>query len=155
MNIDNEISKELKELTLENVELFDRDVTDGKTREFYESCEIKRATVYRNKLLGSVGTFVQGHDVQVSLHQNEISSTCTCSESRQICTHAVALLYSWIFDGKDFVNVANILKQLEEYDKETLLQIVKNIIQNFPQFIDVFLAKDKADWDEIDIDPLT
>ena len=147
------VSDELLNLDLASVEIFDRDITDGRGREYYESSEITRATVFRNKLSGTVGTFVQGYQVDISLHGNEIAAICSCNTNRKICIHAIALLYSWIFDGDDFLNISTVLQQIETLEKSSLVLIIKNIIRQYPGLADVFLARDKAEWYEIDPEP--
>ncbi len=153
INSENNIASELLDLKVAQVEIFDRDITAGKTREYYESCEVTRATVFRNKLSGKVGNFVQNFDVEITVHGNEFVSSCTCNNNRQICKHAVALLYAWVFDGGDFLNVAHVLEEINKLDKSRLMDIIKNMIRYNPNLVDIFLAKDKLDWDEIDSDP--
>jgi len=63
------------------------------------------------------------------------------------------LLYSWVFDGNDFLNVANVLEEIDNLEKSRLMDIIKNMIRYNPNLVDIFLAKDKLDWDEIDSDP--
>jgi len=153
INIDDKIASELLNLKIKQIEAFDRDITNGKAREYYESCEVTRATVFRNRLFGKVGNFVQSYDVEITVHGNEVVSSCICNNNRQICKHAVALLYSWVFDGNDFLNVANVLEEIDNLEKSRLMDIIKNMIRYNPNLVDIFLAKDKLDWDEIDSDP--
>ena len=148
------IVNELLDLKIAQIEAFDRDITSGKAREYYESSEVTRATVFRNKLSGKVGNFIQNFDVEITVHGNEFVCSCACNNNRQTCKHAVALLYSWVFDGDDFLNVAHVLEEINKLDKSRLMDIIKNMIRYNPNLVDIFLAKNKLDWDEIDTDPL-
>jgi hypothetical protein len=152
INDNDKISNELQNLTIKQVEAYDRDITNGVARTYYDSCEVTRPTVFRNKITGRVGTFLNGVDVEITVHGNEFVTSCTCSKNRNTCKHAVALLYSWIYDGKDFLNIHNALQEIELMDKAQLINIIKNIIRNNPAMIDVFLAREKPDWDEIEPD---
>jgi len=153
MNLgNNQIVEELSSLTLWDVESLDKNATSGKTQEFYENSQITSAIVYHNRISGVVGNFVERHQVEITVHQKELASSCTCSKSRRICKHAVALLYAWVNDGNDFTNVEVALQHIRKLKKEELLEIVTNIIRQNPAAIELFLAKNKPDWDEIDLD---
>lgn len=147
------IVKELRSLQLSDVESLDQNVTSGKTYEFYGNSQLSSAIVYKNRLSGVVGNFVEMHQVEITLHEREIVSSCSCSKSREVCKHAVALLYSWVNDGSDFTNVEQVLHQIKKLKKEQLLDIITNIIRQNPKAIDLFLAKNKPNWDEIDLEP--
>jgi len=150
---DDNVSSDLASLDSVQIEALDRNAASGKAKEYYENVQVTRATVYRNKLYGRVGNFLEEHQVEITVHENEISSSCTCGEARNICKHAIALLYSWVNDGRDFRNIGKTLIEIKKMDKERLLEIVSNIIRLHPDFIDLFLARQRPDWDEIDPDP--
>jgi len=155
MNLhDDKIANDLTSLNLSQIEALDRNATDGTSREYYESCQITSATVYRNKLSGHVGNFLESNKVELTIHGNEITSSCSCQESREICKHAVSLLYSWVNDGIDFTDIETVLEEIREMDKDRLVDIIANIIRINPSYIDIFLAKYKPEWDEIDPNPV-
>jgi len=147
------IAVELQELGYEQVAAFDAEVTDGEALSYYENSQIENAVVYRNKISGRVGNFFENYDVRMTLHGQEMSSTCSCESERKICMHAIALLYAWVNDAPDFLNISSVLADIEKMDKATLMDIVANIIQQQPHMADIFLARKKLDWDEIDLDP--
>ncbi len=147
------IVDELKNLGYEQVSAFDAEAADGEALSYYENSQVENAVVYRNKLSGRVGNFFEKYDVRLAMHGQEISSTCTCDKAPDICMHAIALLYAWVSDAPDFLNISDVLVDLEQMEKSKLLEIVANIIQQQPHMADVFLARKKLDWDEIDLDP--
>ena len=149
--VDN-ISQDLSTINLAMVESLDAHATGGKTLEFYENSQITRATVYGRRLSGIVGNFLESYQVTITVHQNEISGACTCGRSGKICRHVVALLYSWVNDGRDFLNVGTVLEKVKTMDKDRLIEIVSNIIRQYPNMVDVFLAEKSPEWDEIDPD---
>ncbi len=147
------ISEDLNSLDLAQIEALDRNATDGTSREYYESCQITSAIVYRNKISGIVGNFLESSKVEITIHGKEITSSCSCQKSREICIHAVSLLYSWVNDGIDFIDIEQALAQIRDMDKESLVEVISNIIRINPSYIDIFLAKHKPEWDEIDPNP--
>jgi hypothetical protein len=153
MKLNETIAEELRSLQLSDVESLDQNVTSGKTFEFYEQSQISSAIVYKNRISGVVGNFVEMHQVEITMHDREIASLCTCSKSRKVCNHAVALLYAWVNDGMDFTNIEQALHRIKKLKKEQLIDIITNIIRQNPTTIDLFLAKNKPNWDEIDLDP--
>ncbi|MBN1481368.1 hypothetical protein EH223_03250 [candidate division KSB1 bacterium] len=147
------IAAELKSLGYRNIAAFDEEATGGEAWAYYENSQIENAVVYRNKISGRVGNFFEKYDVRLTLHGQEISSTCTCGSGQHICRHAITLLYGWVNDAADFVNLEDVLIDIAKLDKAHLLNIVANIIQQQPHMADIFLARKKLDWDEIDPEP--
>jgi len=152
-SVNDSISPELASLTFSQIQALDREATNGETFAYYESSQVSRATVYRNRISGIVGNFVEQFQVQITVHQQEISGYCSCGKSLHICKHVVALLYSWVNDGGDFLNVEHALSEIREMDRDRLIEVVSNIIRHDPQYLDLFFAKNKEEWDEIDPDP--
>ena len=150
---DKTIAEELRYLTYQNIAAFDENVTDGESLAYYENSQIDNAIVYGNTLSGRVGNYFEKYDVKLVLNDREISSSCSCGNDRKICRHAIALLYAWIHDAADFVNIAEVLKIIKTFDKARLVEIVGNMLQNQPQLADVFLAKKKPNWNEIELNP--
>ena len=151
---ENTIAAELRTLGYREIAAFDEDATDGEALAYYENSQIENAVVYRNKISGRVGNLFEKHDVRITLHGREISSSCTCQSERKICLHAISLLYGWVNDAPDFLNFANVLEDIATLEKSELLDIVANIIQQQPYMADIFIARKKLDWDEIDPEPL-
>ncbi|MBN1560185.1 hypothetical protein JW998_08040 [candidate division KSB1 bacterium] len=150
---DETISIELRNLGYAQIAAFDQQATDGEALIFYENSQIENAVVYRNKLSGRVGNYLENYDVRIELHGNEITNICTCGSDRKICTHAIALLYGWINDAADFMNLSHVLADIRKVAKSQLMDIVANIIQQQPHMANAFLARKKMDWDEIDPEP--
>ena len=147
-----DIYSELKELDFEQVKAFDAQVTDGEALPYYDSIQVSRAAVFRNKLSGRVGNYFESYDVDVTLQDKELMSNCSCGHSRKLCVHGISLLYAWVNDGDDFVDVGNKLREIEKMTKDELLKVVLNIVRINPNLIELFLMKNTEDWDELDID---
>jgi len=150
----NKFSQELQKLDYNQVAAFDEEATRGEALAYYDSSQIENAVVFRNKISGRVGNYFENYQVKVIVNGPEISSTCECQNERKICLHAIALLYGWVNDSQDFVNIDEVLRDIEKMDKKQLLEIVANILQQAPHLAPVFLKKKIPDWDEIDPDPV-
>jgi len=149
------IEKKLLELGYEQIAAFDEQVTLGEALAYYDNSQIENAVVFRNKLSGRVGNYFESYQVKITIYDNEISSTCECDNERKICRHAVALLYAWVNDSQDFLNIAEVLNQIEKMEKTRLVEIVANILQHEPHMAQLFLHNKEIDWDEIDQNPQT
>lgn len=147
------IDNTLLELGYDQIAAFDEEATRGEALAFYDNSQIEDAVVYRNKISGRVGNYFENYQVKVVVSGNEISSTCECDNERKICRHAIALLYAWVNDAQDFLNISDVLYEIEKMDKERLIEIVTNIIQHEPHYAQTFLQKKEIDWDEIDPEP--
>jgi len=146
-------AKELQQLDYNQVAAFDEEATRGEALAFYDNCQIENAVVYRNKISGRVGNYIENYQVKVVVYGPEISSTCECDNERKICQHAIALLYGWVNDSEDFLNIDKVLCDIEKLDKKQLLEIVVNVLQHAPHLAPAFLKQKTLDWDEIELDP--
>ncbi len=146
----NEIEKNLRSINMGQVQSLDEQITKGNGWEYYESAQITRATIFKNKISAEVGNFLETYQVKLSVHGQEISGSCTCGRARRLCKHMVALLYAWVQDGNDFTDVERQLDEITKMDKEDLVKIVSNIIRANPEYIELFMLKNIPEWDEID-----
>ncbi|HOY45253.1 MAG TPA: hypothetical protein PL189_10975, partial [bacterium] len=80
----------------------------------------------------------------------EIAGSCPCQRSRKICKHIIALLYSWVNDGGEFLDVEDVLTEVRAMKKEQLLVVIENIIRQNPEYAELFLKRQPPDWDEIE-----
>ncbi len=144
------INHELEELNCEHVAILDEETTEGAGWSAYESSQVIDATVYQNRLSGRVGNMVEQFEVQVAFREHEIATSCTCNSERKVCVHAVSLLYAWVNDREDFIDVADVLEELKTFDKVRLYEIIFNIIQANPHLVERFLKRPQKEWDEID-----
>ncbi len=144
------VDPKLQHLDLEEVSTLDRDAIGGKGLAYYETALITRAAVFHNHISGRVGNYLENFDVRVTFHENEIAGSCPCQRSRKICRHIVALLYSWVNDGDEFLDIEQVLINVRAMKKEQLVEIVENILRENPEYAELFLHRQQPDWDEID-----
>ncbi len=150
MDDEKHIAAALKRMTIEEVSSLDQQIMDGRGLEYYETAMVTNAAFYLNKIFGNVGNVLESFHVHITFHENEVACSCSCSRRRKICKHIIALLYAWINDRNEFMDVEKMLVRIREMDKAALLQVVENIIQHHPEFTEQFFAKRIADWDEIE-----
>lgn len=139
----------LTELEFDQVADLDQKLVGGEAWEFYSDGQIKRATVFENKLSGHVGNYLEEYEVEIIVEGDELRGSCNCSRSGGICKHVIALLYSWVNDQEGFLNVGDSLQELDSYDRERLLEIVVNIIRYDPKNFERFLYQE-ASFEEPD-----
>lgn len=144
------VDPELQNLELSQVESLDREATGGKGLSYYESALITRPSVFHNHISARVGNYLENFDVRVTFHENEIAGSCPCQRSRKICKHVVALLYSWVNDQEEFLDVEEVLTQVRAMKKEQLVGIVETIVRQNAELAEFFLQRQQPDWDEID-----
>ncbi|HOH09137.1 MAG TPA: hypothetical protein PLF89_16560 [bacterium] len=144
------IAPDLQNLQLSQVETLDRETTGGKGLAYYETALISRPAVFHNHISGRVGNYVENYDVRITFHENEIAGSCPCQRSRKICKHIIALLYSWVNDGGEFLDVEDVLTEVRAMKKEQLLVVIENIIRQNPEYAELFLKRQPPDWDEIE-----
>ncbi len=150
------IAAELLSITHEQVAQLDQECAGGRGWEFYANGFVSGATVFRDTLIGHVREFTRVDIVEIKVRGPEIYTSCTCSHRGGVCTHALALLYSWINDGESFLDVGESMNELEKLDKGDLLRIVRRILVREPKFLALALGRDAADDDDslIEDDPL-
>ena len=153
LDVNDNVAKELKDLDINHVHSLDSELTNGESLEYYDNSQITKATVYRTHLSGIVGNFLESFEVKLSVHGQEISGKCTCNETESICRHMVALLYAWVNDGNDFLDVKLFLDKIKDMDKDRLVEVVSNIIRHNPGNVELFFSRDIPEWDEIDLEP--
>jgi uncharacterized Zn finger protein len=146
------VAEELLNLKYNDIVVFDEAAAENEALPYYEQSQILDAVVFRNKLSARVGNYFESNRVRLAMHGKELSSRCTCDSEKQICIHAVALLYAWVNDAQDFMNLADVLAEIEMLEKSRVIEIVANILQQQPHLANDFLQKNKPDWDEIDQD---
>lgn len=148
------IAEELLSLDYRQISGFDLNLTGGASLSYYENSQISRASVLRNRIFGRVGNFLEQFDVNVAVHGQEISSQCSCGQGRKFCKHAIVLLYGWVNDRDDFLDIGVVLRDIKTYDSEKLVAIIGTILKFYPQLVHLVLAKSTAEWDEIELDPI-
>ena len=143
------IDPRLQQIDLEQIQGLDREAAENKALDYYETSQVSRASVLKNKISGTIGNFIDEFDVSVTAHDREIVGSCTCENSRKICKHIVAFLYAWLHDGEEFLNVEEKLHEISKMDKDQLLTIVGKIVYSQPELIELFFKHDQQDWDDI------
>src|SRR5581483_2563610 len=79
------------------------------------------------------GSRAEAYNVEVTFDANgTITSThCTCPVGRS-CKHVAALLLVWLKHPEQFLERDDIETILERYDKADLVDLLKHVIQRYP-----------------------
>lgn len=148
-----EIAPELKEINERQIGILDQENTDGEGWDYYCNGQIIRAAVSGNRLSGTVRDYLEEYDVVIRVDQHEITTSCTCGSREGVCKHIVALLYSWIHDKDDFVNIGYEIKKMQNMEKQQLIDVIERILQNDPINIR-FFSEYNFDMNNADVDGL-
>jgi len=136
MNSDFSVSPHLLNLTISQVVQLDQEATGGEGWQYYSNGHIMKATVFQNKLSGRVLDSSHIYFVEIKANARELLAYCNCNTNGYLCKHIVALLYSWVNDREDFIDVGKSLKKLENLDKKALIEIIGRMLLNDPTNLD-------------------
>jgi uncharacterized Zn finger protein len=127
------ISNELNSINEREIALLDQENLNGQGWDYYCNGQITMATVFNNRISGVIKELSDEFQVEISADENEISSNCSCGFKGGVCDHVVALLYSWVNDREDFVNIGTLVRRLQNKDKQELIEILERIFENSPR----------------------
>ncbi|MFZ5517815.1 MAG: SWIM zinc finger family protein [Candidatus Zhuqueibacterota bacterium] len=147
------ISPELLKINERQIAILDQENTDGEGWDYYCNGQVVRATMYKNRIVGTVRELLETFDVEIKVEQDEIITSCSCGTKAGVCKHTVAFLYSWVNDRSDFLNVGSSIKKLYKMEKSELIDIIGRVIQNDPTNVRFFF-NNALDEDELDIEGL-
>lgn len=126
------IAPELREINERQIGILDQENTDGEGWDYYCNGQIIRAAVLGDRITGTVRDYADEFNVLIRVDHHEITTSCSCGTREGVCIHIVALLYSWIHDKDDFINIGDQLKRLQKMEKQELIDVIERIIQNDP-----------------------
>jgi hypothetical protein len=147
------IAPELREINEHQIGILDQESTDGEGWNYYCNGQIVRAAVLGNRISGTIREYTEEFDVVIRVDLHEVTTSCTCGTKQGVCKHIVALLYSWIHDKEDFINIGDQIKKLHNMEKQQLIDVIERIVQNDP--INVrFFSDYSLDFNELDVERL-
>jgi uncharacterized Zn finger protein len=147
------IAPELREINERQIGILDQENTDGEGWDYYCNGQIVRAAVLGNRISGTIREYTEEFDVVIRVDLHEVTTSCTCGTKQGVCKHIVALLYSWIHDKEDFINIGDQIKKLHDMEKQQLIDVIERIVQNDP--INVrFFSDYSLDFNELDVERL-
>jgi uncharacterized Zn finger protein len=148
-----EIAPELEQINERQVGILDQENTDGQGWDYYCNGQIVRAAVLGNRITGTVREYVEEFNVEIRVDHHEITTSCTCGTRQGVCKHIIALLYSWIHDKENFINIGDQIKKLHNMEKQELIDVIERIIQNDPINVRFFYDY-SLDLNGVDVDGL-
>lgn len=132
------ISPMLANITQRQITILDQENTNGEGWDYYCNGQVIHAIVSKNEISGIIREYLEDFKVQIKANEHEISCSCSCDSENVICKHIVALLYSWVYDQNEFINLDNFMHQLEHMDKAMLIKAVEQFIADDPRNIKFF-----------------
>ena len=146
------VSNYLYDLTEKQIATLDQEVANGAGWHLYCDSYINRPTVFKNKISGRFRNFSEDYIVEIKVDEKQITTFCSTCRSGEICVHAVALLYSWIYDSEGFINLADSIKQFDGMDKSELIEIIARMLLKDAGNLEVI--NEESSDDEFDVDGL-
>ena len=147
------IASELKDINERQIGILDQESTNGEGWDYYCNGQIIRAAVLGDRITGTVREYADEFNVVIRVEHHEITTSCSCGTRQGVCKHIVALLYSWIHDKDDFINIGDHLKRLQNMEKQELIDVIERIIQNDPINVK-FFSDYSLELDGLDIEGL-
>ena len=146
-----EISEDLQNITEREINILDQENTNGESWDYYCRGQIVKAAVLRDTITGSARELVEEYEMKVTADEHQFFSSCTCGSRDKLCKHVISLLYSWINDREDFINVGKAVEKLFLMDKGELINIIERILKKDPSKVKFVKRFDEED-EEIDAD---
>ena len=135
------VSDALRSITQEQVTELDQESTGGEGWEYYSKGFVSGATVCQDVLLGQIRELSAVNNVEIKVRGQEIYTSCSCSRTGGVCHHAIALLYAWVDDAENFIDVGKAINELAQLDKEQLVKILQRILIRAPKFISLAVGR--------------
>ena len=148
------IASELYEIEQQHVTNLDHEVSNGESWNYYCNGQVINPIVFKNEISGIVREYLKDYKVQIKIDEHEMSCLCTCDSEDTVCKHIVALLYSWVYDHEEFVNVGEVITQLQDMDRDMLIKVVERFLTDDPQNIKFFNKQRDLELSEFEIDGL-
>jgi uncharacterized Zn finger protein len=148
-----EISPELRQISERQISILDQENTNGEGWEYYCTGQIVQAAVLKNRISGTIREYLEEFHVQIQIDEHEVVTSCSCDTGEVVCKHIVALLYSWINDTEDFVNIGNLVKRLYKMEKQDLIDALERVIQSDPRNIR-FLERPEFNENDLNVEGL-
>lgn len=83
--------------------------------------------------------------VEMIVDGEQVFGRCTCHVGSTPCEHQVAMLLAWVNEPNSFTSYQNLRKAIRTKDKSTLVDILINLIEAFPDISSFFLIPDGVD----------
>ena len=78
--------------------------------------------------------------VEMIVDGEQLFGRCSCHEGSSPCEHQVAVLLAWVNEPQTFLSYQALRKAIREKDKNTLVDVLINLIEVFPELSQFFVA---------------
>jgi uncharacterized Zn finger protein len=143
----------LNTITSEQVIHLDQDNTNGDGWTYYCNGQILCANVFKDEISGVIHEFVEDFSARVKVDDYSLTCSCSCSSDGVVCKHIVALLYSWVYDRQEFVDLNSVIENLHNIDKESIIKMIERFLVDDPRNLEIF--KKTKELEDIEVDGFT
>jgi uncharacterized Zn finger protein len=88
------------------------------------------------------------YKVEMIVDGEQVFGRCTCHVGSTPCEHQVAILLSWVNEPSTFTSYQTLRKAIRLKDKSTLIDVLINLIEAFPDISSFFLIPPGVDETE-------
>ncbi len=78
--------------------------------------------------------------VEMIVDGEQLFGRCTCHVGSTPCEHQVATLLSWVSEPQTFISYQTLRKSIRQKDKSTLIDVLINLIEVFPELSHFFIS---------------
>ena len=92
--------------------------------------------------------------VEMIVDGDQLFGRCKCHEGSSPCEHMVAVLLAWVNEPATFISYQALRKSIREKDKNTLVDIMINLVEIWPELSQLFIAPpgvDEIKWIREDV----
>jgi len=79
------------------------------------------------------------YHVEMIVENEQLFGRCTCPAGSTPCEHKVAILLAWQNEPSSFTSYQNLRKAIREKEKRTLVEVLVNLSEIFPELSGFFL----------------
>ena len=98
---------------------------------------------HRFQTLYGLQAIVKGKDkyrVEMIVEGEKLFGRCTCAAGSGHCEHQVAVLLCWLNEANTFINYQDLRKSIRSQEKNTLVDIIINLVEVFPELSQFFIT---------------
>jgi hypothetical protein len=83
--------------------------------------------------------------VEMVVDGERLFGRCSCHDGGAPCEHMVSVLLSWVNEPNTFISYQNLRKAIREKDKNTLVDVLINLIEIWPELSQFFVLAPDSD----------
>lgn len=83
--------------------------------------------------------------VEMIVDNEQLFGRCDCVAGSSPCEHKVATLLAWLNESNTFINYQTLRKSIRNIEKNSLVEMLVNLIELFPELVHFFIQMEGQD----------